>query len=534
MPADGATAKAARRPDDRAPRASWRRIGVPDRASLTAFLLGATTVAGFAPLYLYPLPVFTLAALMWLWQRTPTARGAAAIGWWFGLGYFVVGVSWVYVSLNTFGAMPAPLAGFATLLFCAYLALYPALAGWCVVAARAPLLLTLTIVAPAAWALGEWVRGWLFTGFPWLAMGYSQVPSSPLAGFAPVAGIFAVSFATVASAGLLLLVAEWIAALPRGTPRRLHIALPAIVAGLALWAGGYALKNVRWTQPAGAPFTATLLQGNIPQELKWTTEGLRTTLIRYRELALASKARLIVFPETAIPLFLRDIPADYLSELAEHARNNGGDVLVGAPERLTSGDYYNSVVSFGIAPTQAYRKVHLVPFGEFIPLRPVLGWIVSVLAIPMQDFSRGEVNARPLEIAGQRVAMNICYEDAFGEEIIRQLPGATLLVNVSNVAWFGRSIAPRQHLQISQARALETGRYMLRATNTGMTGVVDERGYVVDVAPQFSTAAVTAQVQGFSGATPYVRWGNLPTIALCFVLLAVGFVWQPLTRRGVR
>ena len=177
-----------------------------------------------------------------------------------------------------------------------------------------------------------------------------------------------------------------------------------------------------------------------------------------------------------MPLFLRDVPADYLNELAAHARENGGDVLIGVPERLPSGDYYNSVVSFGTSPVQAYRKTHLVPFGEFIPLRPVLGWIVSVLAIPLQDFSRGSATPKPLAVAGQRVAVNVCYEDAFGEEIIRQLPEATLLVNVSNVAWFGRSIAPRQHLQISQARALETGRYMLRATNTGMTAVVNERG----------------------------------------------------------
>ena len=171
---------------------------------------------------------------------------------------------------------------------------------------------------------------------------------------------------------------------------------------------------------------------------------------------------------------------------------------------------------------QSYRKTHLVPFGEFIPLRPVLGWIVGVLAIPLQDFSRGTADPQPLAVAGQRAAINICYEDAFGEEIVRQLPDATLLVNASNVAWFGRSIAPAQHLQISQARALETGRYMLRATNTGMTGVVNERGEIVEVAPQFTTAAVTRRVQGYSGATPYVRVGNAPVITLCLALLAVG------------
>ena len=205
-------------------------------------------------------------------------------------------------------------------------------------------------------------------------------------------------------------------------------------------------------------------------------------------------------------------------QLEEHARQNHGDILVGVPEGTRGGEYFNSAISLGAAPRQVYRKVHLVPFGEFIPLRPVLGWIVSVLAIPLQDFSRGSPEQQPLAIAGQRIAVDICYEDAFGEEIIRQLPQATLLANVSNVAWFGRSIAPYQHLQISQARALETGRYMLRATNTGMTAVVDPHGHVVETAPQFELYMVTRSVRGYAGATPYVRWGNIAVLIVCVVL----------------
>ena len=502
------------------------------RASLAAFGLGAACVAGFAPLYWYALPVIALALLMALWRRAASPRRAAAVGWWFGLGFFLTGVSWVYVSLHTFGAMPAALAAFFTLVFCAYLALFPALTGYVAAALRAPAWVKLTIAAPAVWTLAEWSRGWLFTGFPWLAMGYSQVPASALSGYAPVLGIFGVSLATVASAGLLVLLFDRSApmgweglAARRATRTKWRVLVhPALLALLAVWVCGYALKNVRWTQEAGAPVSIALLQGNIPQDIKWTPDGLRTTLNRYRDLALSSTAKLIVFPETALPLFLRDVPPDYLAEIAEHARRNAGDALIGVPERLSSNDYYNSVVSLGASPSQAYRKWHLVPFGEFIPLRPVLGWIVSVLAIPLQDFSRGPVDAQPLAVAGERVAVNICYEDAFGEEIIRQLPQATLLVNVSNVAWFGRSIAPRQHLQISQARAIETGRYMLRATNTGMTGVVDPRGNVVSVAPQFAEAIVTTTVRGYSGATPYVRLGNWGIIALCLAMLVTSVV----------
>jgi apolipoprotein N-acyltransferase len=243
------------------------------------------------------------------------------------------------------------------------------------------------------------------------------------------------------------------------------------------------------------------------------------TLNAYREMTTASKSRLIVLPETALPLFLHQVPRDYLETLATHARANNGAVLIGVPERLPSGEYFNSVVAFGTGTTQVYRKSHLVPFGEFIPLRPLLGWIVGVLAIPLQDFSRGKIEQQPLDVAGQRVAVNICYEDVFGEEIIRQLPQATMLVNASNVAWFGRSIAPQQHLQISQMRALETGRYMLRATNTGVTAVIDTHGQVVAAAPEFTKATVTHTVPGYQGATPFVRWGNYAALLLAASML---------------
>jgi apolipoprotein N-acyltransferase len=207
-------------------------------------------------------------------------------------------------------------------------------------------------------------------------------------------------------------------------------------------------------------------------------------------------------------------------------------MLIGVPERLPNGQYYNSVISVGTGAAQSYRKFHLVPFGEFIPLRPLLGGIVGALAIPLQDFSRGTGHPRPLEVAGQRVAVNICYEDAFGEEIIRQLPQATLLANVSNVAWFGRSIAPRQHLQISQARALEAGRYMLRATNTGVTAVISPRGEVVESAPEFTRAVVSYRVPGFQGSTPYVRWGNYAVLMLAVALIAMACVLHGLRGRS--
>ena len=493
-----------------------------------AFALGALTVAGYAPLSLFPLPVLTLAVLFVLWHQAGTGRAAAVIGFAYGLGLFLFGVSWIYVSLHDFGSMPAPVAVVVTALFCAFLALFPAAVGALCARPRLSAAVRYGMLAPAVWTLAEWTRSWIFTGFPWLAPGYSQVPSSWLAGYAPVLGLPGVTLATAASGGLLA--AAWLAttsgqegAQERDARWRLIPRLilhPACFILLALWLGGLALKQVQWTHPVGAPLKASLLQGAVPQDLKWREDRVLTTLETYRSLALRSDSPLIILPETALPLFLDQVPRDYLEALARHARANAGDILIGIPERLASGEYYNSVISLGTAPPQSYRKSHLVPFGEFIPLRPLLGWIVGALAIPLQDFSRGGPAQRPLAVAGQRVAINICYEDAFGEEIIRQLPEATLLVNVSNVAWFGRSIAPAQHLQISQARALETGRTLLRATNTGVTAAIGPDGRVLAEAPQFALAALTQTVQGYAGATPYVRTGNAAALGVCVVLIA--------------
>jgi apolipoprotein N-acyltransferase len=500
---------------------------------ILAFFLGALTVPGFAPFSLFPLPLLTLGVLLWQWMRAAGPRAAAFTGFAYGLGFFLCGVSWVYVSLHQFGAMPAALAAVATLLFCAFLALFPALAGAIVAAARVTPVAKLALVGPAVWTFVEWTRGWFLTGFPWLAIGYSQVPASPLAGYAPVVGVYGVTLATAVSAGLIGSVwhtktedgrrkAE--GSLKEWRTRVSFILHPSSFILVFIWLGGWGLQHIQWTQPVGKPVTVSLIQGNVPQNLKWLPERVRMTLDDYRRLVLAAPAQLIILPETALPLFLEHVPRDYLEELAEHAKSRGGDILIGIPERQRSGHYYNAVLSIGASQTQFYRKIHLVPFGEFIPLRPVLAWIVAVLSIPLQDFSAGPLHPQPLEVAGQRVAVNICYEDAFGEEIVRQLPHATLLVNVSNVAWFGRSLAPRQHLQISQARALETGRYMLRATNTGMTAVVSPRGAVERHAPEFTRAVLTHTVQGYAGATPYVRWGNYPALVLAGVMLIAAIV----------
>ena len=484
------------------------------------FGLGAVTVSGFAPFHLFPLPVLTLALLFGFWERASEHRGRFLLGFAWGLGFFLGGVSWIYVSLHTFGAMPAPLAALSMFLLCALLALCPGLAGLATGAIGTTATTRALLAFPASWTLFEWVRGWYFTGFPWIAVGYSQAPASPLAVLAPVLGVYGVTLATVWSAGLLYL--AW-------SMRRSGRALAWVAAFALLWTGGAVLKGYEWTQPVGEPISVSLIQGNIPQEMKWREDQVRATLDTYLRLIRSTDSRLVVLPETALPMYLQDAPPDYLASVAAHARTRGADVLIGLPEYGTGTDeYFNSVISFGTSPQQVYRKHHLVPFGEFVPLKPLFGWFVEAVAIPLLDFSRGALGQRPLAVADQKVAVNICYEDLFGEEIIRQLPEATMLVNVSNVAWFGDSLAPAQHLQISQMRALESGRPMLRATNTGMTAVIDPSGRIEAIAQPFTEAIVRADVRGYTGATPFVRWGNGAVLTLCGVLLAAALV----LRRG--
>jgi apolipoprotein N-acyltransferase len=478
----------------------------PLAALAAALAAGALTVAAFAPLAVFPLPFLTLAGLLLVWQRAATPQAAFRTGFAFGAGLFGVGASWVYVSLHDFGMMPAPLAAIGTFAYCAILSLYPAAAGWCLARLRLDRPVSALFAFPALWTFFEWLRGWVFTGVSWLALGYSQV-DSPLAGFAPVVGTYGVSFVTALCAGLLV-----IAVAGSGKAR--------LAGGIALvfaFGLGQLARQIDWTSPQGTPLKVALLQGNIPQDLKFQPDRYAATLATYKRLIQASQGQLIVLPETAIPRFLDAVDPGYLRDIARIALERRADILVGVPIRDPDGRYFNSVISVGASPSQRYDKAHLVPFGEFVP--PGFGWIVKTFAVPLSDFSLGSKNPKPLALAGQLVAPNICWEDAFGEEIIRQLPEATLLVNVSNVAWFGDSLAPAQHLQISRMRALEAGRAMLRATNTGVTAIIDPRGKVVARLPQFTEGILEGEVRGYAGASPYVKFGNTPIVLMCVVLL---------------
>jgi len=502
------------------------------RARAIALLAGAILPLAFAPLGWFPLAILSPAVLFFLcFQVSP--RQAFITGYSFGIGFFGVGISWVSVSFYKFGGMGGVLSVAATLLFVLFLALFPAALTWVsrrFFSALSPARYFMLLM-PALWVLFEWIRGWILTGFPWLNLGYSQT-DAPLGGLAPVMGVYGISWMVAMSAGFLL-VAYW-----EGGRRR----IVTVAAFVLLWAGAGVLWQLDWSEPNGEPITASLIQGNVPQNLKWRADQRGPTIDLYTRLSREHwDSDLVIWPETALPAYFHQAKT-FLQGMAREAQDNGGaTLLVGLPvvSESDSTEYYNAVVRVGVAgeegqPSQVYRKSHLVPFGEYIPFQSVLGKLLDILQVPMANFSRGAVT-QPLltlidkKVAGdkaleennvpveqkrntQKISVSICYEDAFGEEVIRNLPEATLLVNVSNDAWFGDSFAPHQHLQMARMRSMETSRPMLRATNNGVSAMIDHKGDVLTTSPQFEVAVLNGAVQPQSGATPYVRLGNWPVL----------------------
>ena len=486
------------------------------RGDVLASIAGLLLPLAFAPFDLLPLAVLSPAILFLLWLHA-APRPAFRLGFAYGLGMFGLGVSWVFVSMYDNGGVSLGLSLFLTSLFVAFLALFPATLGYFVARlfpqeGPSAQRIKLALIFPAAWVLAEWARGWFLTGFPWLHLGYSQI-DGPLAGFGPVLGVYGISLAAALSAG-------WLALVLLGTRAQRIGAL----LGLALaWSGGWALQQVSWVQPAGAPLKVALLQGNIAQNLKWLGDLREPTMALYAQLTRANwDSDLIVWPETAVPALYSTVK-DFFDELSHEARERGSALLIGVIHEEPDGRYYNAVVTAGTAAPQFYYKRHLVPFTEYLPMKGLLGGLVAFMQVPMSDFSAG-ASAAPLTVAGQQAAVSICYEDAFGEETIESLPRATLLVNVTNDAWFGDSIAPPQHLQIARMRSLETGRPMLRATNTGLTAVVDAHGRLQSIAPQFEVYALRDSVQPMRGMTPYAHVGNGPVVAAALLALFAALI----------
>jgi apolipoprotein N-acyltransferase len=484
-------------------------------SALQSAVLGVAHALAFAPANLWWLQLLSLAGLFALVMRASTARRAALLGFAFGLGWFTTGVSWVYISLHVYGQMWAWLAGLATALFAGFLALYPALAVGLAHRFVPEPNVRLLLALPAAWTATEWVRGVFLTGFPWLGSGYAH-SDGPLAGYAPLVGVYGITLI----AGVLA--ASLVSAIRYFHSTRAAFCGAALIAVLLL--GGQPLSGVSWTQPFGSPLRVRLVQGNIPQEQKFGPQSLEQAhTIYFGLLSRPGAVDLAALPESVYPLPLGYLPNTVTRDLVDFVRERKAALVFGIfieePER----HFYNSAV--GLAPdrpgAQRYSKRHLVPFGEFIPLG--FRWFVDLMQMPIGDQERGMRRQPPLELAGQRVAINICYEDLFGAEIIEAWHDPsrtpTMLLNLSNLAWFDDSKALPQHLQISRLRALETGRPMLRATNTGATAIIGPHGEVMRLLPYNTADVLDGEVQGYTGDTPFVRFGNLPALGTVFVLL---------------
>jgi len=475
------------------------------RHPILALLAGAATVLGFAPFQLFPLPLVTLALLFGLLAGRHRMGEGFAIGLAWGLGFFVAGVSWLYVALNRFGGMPGPIAAAAIFLFALYLAVWPALAGAAFVKLRSGRAWRDALMAGGVWMLFEWLRGWVFTGFPWLSIAYSQTPPSPMAGYFPYLGVYGTGALMVAlAAGLGLMI--------RKGAGRLG---PWIFASVMLLGAGAVLRGQSFTTPAGEPLEVALVQTNVQQDLKWQPQRLRDWLDLNLNLVRTHPAALVVLPESTLPMLADRLPEGYLARLGAAA---GPDAMVIAGVFTRDDTHiYNTALGLSGHRIQSYEKHHLVPFGEYSP--PTFGWFYKLANIPLSDQTPGAPDQPMMIVGDQKLALNICYEDVFGEQIRRRAGEATILVNLSNLAWYGDSFAQPQHLQMARVRAIETGRPMLRATNTGMTAAIAPDGRVTHVLPAFTRDVLRVSVQGMSGETPYLRWGDKAALALAALMV---------------
>ena len=532
------------------------------RGAAGLLLAGAVHALTFSP---GPLPDWALAATQILMLAVaarvtlyaPSARQAWARGWLFGFATYALGLYWIFISLHRYGDLSAPLSVAAVLALSAVLALVPACAS--ALARRyAPLsadaspsrILSGTLAWAAMWAAFEWLRAVLLTGFPWLNIGYAQI-DGPIAGWAPLLGVHGMAFlsAFVAAAVASL----WQPARKTGPGSR-H-ALAAGIA-LALAAAGWPLSRIDWSAPSGDPLNVRLVQGNIEQSQKFDPALLEQSLVRHLDLTAMAPApgvpapQLVILPETVLPIFQDQLDPRIWDTWRNVAAQRNTVIAMGVPlhDRVDGRDRYtNSVMGFdGNTPVEQlmtgttamrYDKRHLVPWGEYVP--PGFHWFVDMLNIPLGDFDRGAPRQTPFPVGGQHIAFNICYEDLFGPDLLPALqpgpngePGATILVNVSNLGWFGDTWALRQHLQIGRLRTIETARPMLTSTNTGITAAIDARGRVAAQLAPLQAGVLPVSVQGMSGLTPYARFGDKTALALIGLALIAAVGSGRRTRRG--
>lgn len=480
---------------------------------------GAAVSLAFAPFYLWPIGIACFVFLFLAWEQA-TPGQAAKRGFLFTSGTYLAGTYWLYNSIHTIGHAPILLTLFVMLALVAIMAAYMALLAYVLkrwVPGQGAL--RWLLILPAAIVLLEWFRGWFLSGFPWLALGYTQ-SDTWLAGFAPIGGVYTVSLAVTLCAGA-------VTALVLGT-KQTRIVAASLIA--VLWIAGLALHDREWTQPVGEPVSAAIVQGAVPQSMKWEEEQRAKTVQLYRNFTQEHLgARLIIWPEAALP----GLSHEFTSVLREEwtaAHANGSALVLGLVRKdFEEQVYYNAVLALDKEP-QWYAKRRLVPFSEYFPVPQwVADWLQG-MDLPYSGFKAGVPDQDALDAAGQKLAVTICYEDAYASEQLNVLRTATLLVNVTNDAWFGDSTAAHQHLQISRMRALEAGRQLLRAANDGISAIIDSNGHVVSTFPRFKPGVLTGDVQPRVGLTPYAHVGNWPVVIISFLLLSAG-VWTRFARR---
>ena len=479
-----------------------------------AFPAGFALAAAFAPVNVAPLAVLCPAFLFLLWEGA-APRAAAWRGFLFTGGTFLAGTYWLYNSIHLVGQAPLWIALLLMLGLVAIMGSYTALLGYAVArwgVSTGPL--RWLVLLPAGWVVVEWFRGWFLSGFPWLALGYSQL-ETPLRGYAPVSGVYGTSLAAALMAGAVVTLL-----LGRRAARLASIGLVLVIV-----VAGARLSRVEWTAPRGTQVSVALVQGAVPQSMKWEAGQRERTLDLYAGLTAPYLGTdIIVWPEAALPALERDI-RPFLDSLRAAARGRGSDVILGQLRRdPETGAYFNALLALGESE-QWYDKRRLVPFGEFFPVPAQVREWLRLMNLPYSDFEAGADDQPPLAAAGETLAPTICYEDAYASEQLQLVRNSSLLVNVTNDAWFGDSTAPHQHLDISRMRALETGRPMLRATNDGVTALIAHDGTLTATLPQFQAGVLTGTVQPRTGQTPYVRFGNWPVLMITFAGLALGFAW---------
>ncbi len=477
------------------------------------FGLGCIFTAVFEPAGLWPLAPVLLLPFLYVSLTCP-GRLAAAYAFFFGLGMFLCGTYWIYLSVTGPGDAAWWIGVILVIVLTLIMAGYLALTAWLINRLATGNLWRLLAVAPACWVFVEWLRGWLFSGFPWMSLGYGQI-DTVLSGWAPLIGVYGVSLMLVVSTTAVL-----IAILERGRRRMLAIGVV-----LLPWVAGAGLSVLQWTEPVGVSINTTLLQAGIPQERKWLAEEREPTKNFYRDRTqAAANSQLVVWPEVAIPS-VTDREVHYIESLQRLSERSGQTIVFGILERefLPADDsrIYNSVIAINGQQLEVYRKRHLVPFGEYFPVPSFIRNWMRMMSLPFTDLSPGAAEQSLLSMAdGTRLTVAICYEDSYGAEMLYAMPEAALIINVSNDAWFGDSIAPHQHLQIARMRSLEVGRETIRATNTGISAFIDAGGRVLATGAQFEAVEMRMAVQPRSGMTPYARFGNWPVISLCFLVIA--------------